>query len=104
MRFLAGQYLEFLLSDGKRRPFSIANAPRADGVLELHVRKVAGGGFTLEDQRAFGGHGADQEFQHLRLFFSRLAVLSQDLAHLIEDLEPAGAVVMRLLVLDLVDI
>lgn len=46
VRYLAGQYLEFLLSDGKRRPFSIANAPRADGVLELHVRKVAGGGFT----------------------------------------------------------
>ncbi len=46
VRYLAGQYLEFLLSDGKRRPFSIANAPRADGALELHVRKVAGGGFT----------------------------------------------------------
>ena len=51
VRYLAGQYLEFLISDGlqsaaKRRPFSIANAPRADGVLELHVRKVAGGGFT----------------------------------------------------------
>ena len=51
VRYLAGQYLEFLIGDGllserKRRPFSIANAPRADGVLELHVRKVAGGGFT----------------------------------------------------------
>ena len=46
VRYLAGQYLEFVLNDGKRRPFSIANAPRADGVLELHVRKVAGGGFT----------------------------------------------------------
>ncbi len=46
VRFLAGQYLEFILNDGKRRPFSIANAPRADGMLELHVRKVAGGGFT----------------------------------------------------------
>jgi CDP-4-dehydro-6-deoxyglucose reductase, E3 len=44
--FLPGQYLEFVLADGKRRPFSIANAPRPDGVLELHVRKVAGGGFT----------------------------------------------------------
>jgi CDP-4-dehydro-6-deoxyglucose reductase, E3 len=43
---LAGQYLEFVLADGKRRPFSIANAPRADQSLELHVRKVAGGGFT----------------------------------------------------------
>jgi CDP-4-dehydro-6-deoxyglucose reductase, E3 len=46
VRYLAGQYLEFVLPDGKRRPFSIANAPRKDGVVELHVRKVAGGGFT----------------------------------------------------------
>ncbi len=46
IRYLAGQYLEFVLADGKRRAFSIANAPRVDGVLELHVRKVAGGGFT----------------------------------------------------------
>jgi CDP-4-dehydro-6-deoxyglucose reductase, E3 len=45
-RYLAGQYLEFVLPDGKKRPFSIANAPSADGLLELHVRKVAGGGFT----------------------------------------------------------
>jgi CDP-4-dehydro-6-deoxyglucose reductase, E3 len=44
--YLAGQYLEFILADGKRRPFSIACAPRADGLIELHVRKVAGGGFT----------------------------------------------------------
>ena len=44
--YLAGQYLEFILQDGKRRPFSIAGAPRADGLIELHVRKVAGGGFT----------------------------------------------------------
>jgi CDP-4-dehydro-6-deoxyglucose reductase, E3 len=48
VRYLAGQYLEFVLPEGKRRPFSIANAPRSDGVLELHVRKVAGGGFTQQ--------------------------------------------------------
>jgi CDP-4-dehydro-6-deoxyglucose reductase, E3 len=48
VRCLAGQYLEFVLDDGKRRPFSIANAPRADGLIELHVRKVAGGGFTQQ--------------------------------------------------------
>jgi CDP-4-dehydro-6-deoxyglucose reductase, E3 len=45
---LAGQYLEFVLPDGKRRPFSIANAPSTDGLLELHVRRVAGGGFTQQ--------------------------------------------------------
>ncbi len=47
-RYLAGQYLEFVLADGKKRPFSIANAPSTDGLLELHVRKVAGGGFTQQ--------------------------------------------------------
>jgi len=44
--WLPGQYLDVLLEDGKRRPFSIANGPRADDMIELHVRHVAGGGFT----------------------------------------------------------
>lgn len=46
LRHLAGQYLDVLLDDGKRRPFSIANMPAPGGSLELHVRHVAGGGFT----------------------------------------------------------
>jgi CDP-4-dehydro-6-deoxyglucose reductase len=46
MQFLAGQYIEFLLADGKRRAFSLANAPHADDLLEIHVRRVAGGNFT----------------------------------------------------------
>lgn len=43
---LPGQYLDVLLDDGKRRPFSIANGLQPDGAIELHVRHVAGGGFT----------------------------------------------------------
>ena len=46
LNWLPGQYLDVLLESGKRRPFSIANGPQADGVIELHVRHVAGGGFT----------------------------------------------------------
>lgn len=46
LRRLSGQYVDVLLDDGKRRPFSIANGPQADGMIELHVRHVAGGGFT----------------------------------------------------------
>jgi len=46
LKRLAGQYLDILLDDGRRRPFSIANAPQADGMIELHVRHVIGGGFT----------------------------------------------------------
>lgn len=46
LQFLAGQYLDFLLSDGKRRAFSIANAPHDDEFIELHIRHVDGGEFT----------------------------------------------------------
>ena len=44
--FLAGQYIEFLLKDGGRRSFSIANPPHDAELIELHVRHVAGGQFT----------------------------------------------------------
>ncbi|HKQ29365.1 MAG TPA: CDP-6-deoxy-delta-3,4-glucoseen reductase [Burkholderiales bacterium] len=47
-RFRAGQYIDILLKDGKRRSYSIANAPKPEGVtaLELHVRHTPGGLFT----------------------------------------------------------
>ncbi|MEX2240747.1 MAG: CDP-6-deoxy-delta-3,4-glucoseen reductase [Burkholderiales bacterium] len=44
--FLAGQFIEFLLKDGSRRSFSMANAPHDAEPLQLHVRHVAGGQFT----------------------------------------------------------
>lgn len=46
LQFLAGQYIEFILKDGKRRAFSIANAPHDDMVMELHLRLIPGGQFT----------------------------------------------------------
>jgi CDP-4-dehydro-6-deoxyglucose reductase len=46
LQFLAGQYIEFLLKDGSRRSFSMANAPHDDELLQLHVRHVPGGQFT----------------------------------------------------------
>jgi len=46
LRRLAGQYVDVLLPDGRRRAFSIANAPHEGDQIELHVRHVAGGGFT----------------------------------------------------------
>jgi len=46
MQFLSGQYLEFILDDGTNRAFSIANAPRSDGKIELHLRHVDSGTFT----------------------------------------------------------
>jgi CDP-4-dehydro-6-deoxyglucose reductase len=46
LQFLAGQYIDFVLKDGRRRAFSIANAPHQDEYLELHIRHVPGGSFT----------------------------------------------------------
>jgi len=46
LAFRAGQYIEFLLRDGKRRAFSLANAPSNDEYLELHLRLLEGGYFT----------------------------------------------------------
>jgi CDP-4-dehydro-6-deoxyglucose reductase len=46
LQFLAGQYIDFLMEDGRRRAFSIANAPHDDQRIELHVRYVPGGEFT----------------------------------------------------------
>lgn len=46
LKFKAGQYIEFLLKDGKRRAFSLANAPHQDNTLELHLRLIPGGQFT----------------------------------------------------------
>lgn len=46
LQFLAGQYIDILLKDGRRRGFSLANAPHDDELLELHIRLVEGGEFT----------------------------------------------------------
>lgn len=48
LQFLAGQYIDILLRDGRRRSFSLANPPHRDEALELHVRHVPGGFFTTQ--------------------------------------------------------
>jgi CDP-4-dehydro-6-deoxyglucose reductase len=45
-RFLAGQYIDILLRDGKKRSFSIANPAHRNDHIELHIRHVPGGEFT----------------------------------------------------------
>lgn len=47
-RFLAGQYIDLLLKEGKRRSYSLATRPDPGGVtaLEIHVRHTPGGVFT----------------------------------------------------------
>ncbi|GIK87440.1 MAG: CDP-6-deoxy-delta-3,4-glucoseen reductase [Betaproteobacteria bacterium] len=46
LQYLAGQYVDFLLKDGKRRSFSLATPPHDDALLELHIRHIPGGFFT----------------------------------------------------------
>jgi CDP-4-dehydro-6-deoxyglucose reductase len=47
LQYHAGQYLEFILKDGARRSYSMANAPEnAQGGIELHLRHMPGGKFT----------------------------------------------------------
>jgi CDP-4-dehydro-6-deoxyglucose reductase len=49
VRYRAGQYVEFILRDGARRSYSMANAPHQLGTppaIELHIRHMPGGRFT----------------------------------------------------------
>jgi CDP-4-dehydro-6-deoxyglucose reductase len=64
-RFHAGQYIEVILKDGKRRSYSMANAPHSASALELHIRHLSGGLFT---DHVFGaGATAMKEREILRL-------------------------------------
>jgi CDP-4-dehydro-6-deoxyglucose reductase, E3 len=48
-QYRAGQYVEFILRDGARRSYSMANAPHRLGqppAIELHLRHMPGGKFT----------------------------------------------------------
>jgi CDP-4-dehydro-6-deoxyglucose reductase len=42
LQFLAGQYIDILMKDGKRRSLSLANAPHDDVLLQLHLRNYGG--------------------------------------------------------------
>jgi CDP-4-dehydro-6-deoxyglucose reductase, E3 len=51
LQFRAGQYMDFILKDGARRQYSMATAPHADELIQLHIRHTPGGAFT---DRLFG--------------------------------------------------
>jgi CDP-4-dehydro-6-deoxyglucose reductase len=49
LQYHAGQYVEFILRDGSRRSYSMANAPHTQQDkpgIELHLRHLPGGKFT----------------------------------------------------------
>lgn len=46
LNYRPGQYLDVMLSGGRRRSFSIASAPGDGRLVELHVRRASKSGFT----------------------------------------------------------
>lgn len=46
LQYRAGQYIEFILRDNKRRSYSMANAPHLSEQITLHIRHLPGGTFT----------------------------------------------------------
>ena len=46
LTFLAGQYIDIILRDGRRRAFSLATPPAHDDAFELQIRHVPGGEFS----------------------------------------------------------
>lgn len=46
LKYFAGQYVDLTIADGLKRSYSIANAPRDDGLVELHIQRVEGGALS----------------------------------------------------------
>jgi CDP-4-dehydro-6-deoxyglucose reductase, E3 len=46
LSFLPGQYVDVIGAAGLRRSYSVANAPRGDGQIELHIREVPNGAMS----------------------------------------------------------
>ena len=63
-RFEAGQYIDIMLSGGRRRSFSIVSPPHDARLLELHVRRAAGGEFS---ERLFEQYPKSQDPQNTLL-------------------------------------
>jgi CDP-4-dehydro-6-deoxyglucose reductase, E3 len=80
LQFLAGQYVDIIMRDGRRRAFSLANPPQQDQRLALQIRHVAGGSFSeyvfdhLRDRGLLRIHGPLGAF-YLRKRVGRPAIL-----------------------------
>ena len=78
--FRPGQYIDVMLPAGRRRSFSLANAPSDGALLEIHVRRASSQGFTahvfdaLQPRRAVAHRGAARAV----LAAARVAAASRD--------------------------
>ncbi|MGS2718959.1 NAD(P)H-flavin reductase [Paraglaciecola aestuariivivens] len=48
LTFIAGQYVQVVMGENDKRPFSIANAPSEDGAIELHIGAEPGNQYAGE--------------------------------------------------------
>lgn len=69
LHFIAGQYLQVVMGENDKRPFSIANAPRMDGTIELHIGAEPGNQYAgqviekmLKDKAVSVEGGAGEAF------------------------------------------
>lgn len=46
VNYYAGQYIDIILKDGRRRSYSMATPPQDNKQVELHIRHLPGGAFT----------------------------------------------------------
>ena len=53
LSFSAGQYIQVVMGEKDRRPFSIANAQREDGLIELHIGATPGNDYALQVLETF---------------------------------------------------
>jgi aquacobalamin reductase/NAD(P)H-flavin reductase len=58
LTFAAGQYIQVVMGEKDRRPFSIANAKRDDGLIELHIGANPGNDYALQVLKKFEDGGA----------------------------------------------
>lgn len=62
-RYYAGQYLEFILKDGRRRSYSMATPPSENNRVELHIRHMPGGAFT---DHVFGAGATQMKLREIQ--------------------------------------
>lgn len=65
MHYMAGQYIEFIMRDGRRRSYSMANVFSDSNLVELHIRHMPGGAFTDHVFGAGETHMKEREIQRV---------------------------------------
>jgi len=102
-RFRAGQYLTVRLPDGTTRNFSMANSPRNNAEVQLHVRHVPGGLFSggivpalrigdvIDLEMPFGQFGLSGSMERPAIFVATGTGFAPFASMIAEQIESGGA-------------